>query len=239
MKIILGAMAIAFTVVYIVELVSGEIPDGEIVLRTLGLPVQILSAFLSGVGALTLIFIGITRFGWNEGLDPTADWTPEELKDVKIEPEKESKFSHVFSIAGAMVAIALLNVYPEIFTAMEEAFLRSTLSLGHRLNVELFRSYIVVITIILAFEIVYHALGLRHSDSPPWLRLARTGITLATIVTTAIIVGDMRLYLNYENIIGFRLIFTISLVGNVIGLISEIVEYVKAKLVRSTAAGGA
>jgi hypothetical protein len=232
MKIMLGAMAIAFTVVYIVELAAGSVDSARILGRTLELPLQILSAFLTGTGALTLVFMGITRAGWNEGLDPNADWTPEELKDVELEPETESRLGHIFSIAGSMVAIALLNLYPEIFTVLEEAFLRSTLSLGHRLNIDLLRGYLIPITIVMAFEIGYHAIGLRVEGQTSWLRLSRTGITLASIVVTALMVGDMRLYLDYTGMIGFRLIFVIALVGNIIGLITEIVSYGKVKLHR-------
>lgn len=237
MKIVLGAMAVAFTTVYIVELASGDVEGGEVLRRTLQLPLQILTAYFGGVGVLTLILIGITRMGWNEGVDLESDWTPEELKDVEIEPQSESRFSHIFSIGGSMVAIALLNIYPEIMTLMEEAFLRSTLSLGHRVDIGHFRGYVVVITVILAFEIVHHAACLRLGDRKTSLRLARTGITLASIVVTASMVGDMRLYLDYENMIGFRLVFVIALIGNIIELITEIVAYAKLKINQSTDAG--
>lgn len=230
MKIILGAMAIAFTVIYIVEVAAGDVEPSGVLLRTLRVPLQIFSAWLSGVGGLTLVFIGITRLGWNEGLDPNADWTPDELKDVKIDPETESRFSHIFSIAASMIAIAVLNIHPEIFTVLEEAFLRSTLSLGHRLNIDLFRSYVIPMTILLAFGIVYHATCLRVDEQQPWVRLARTGMVLASLVLTALIVTDMRLYLDYTGMIGFRLIFVIALVGGVIELITEVVKYVKAKM---------
>lgn len=239
MKIMLGAMAIAFVTVYIVELASGDVGAGALLGRTLQLPLQILTAYFSGVGVLTLIFIGITRMGWNEGLNLESDWTPEELKDVEIEPKSESRFSHIFSIGGSMVTIALLNIYPEIMTLIEEAFLRSTLSLGHRLDIGQFRGYVIVLTIILAFEIVHHAACLRVGDQRTGVRLARTGITLASIVVTAIMVGDMQLYSGYESIIGFRLIFVIALFGNVVELITEIVNYAKLKIKQSSANRGA
>lgn len=233
MKILLGAMCVAFVTVYVVELASGEIESGDVLRRTLTLPFEILSAYFGGVGVLTLILIGVTRMGWNEGLNLEADWTPEELKDVEIEPESESRFSHIVSIAGAMVAIAVFNVFPQIMTLTEEAFLLSTLSLGHRIVIEVFRRYVIVLTIILAFEIVYHAACLRAGDAKPWLRLAKTGITLATIILTAVMVGDMRLYAEYESIIGFRLIFVIALMGSIIELITDLVRYAKLRLAES------
>ena len=81
----------------------------------------------------------------------------------------------------------------------------------------------------MAFEVIHHAVSLRLGDRDPRLRLARTGITLATIVLTAIMLADMRLYTDYTSLNGFRLIVLIALVGHIIGLIGEVVEYAKVK----------
>ncbi len=232
LKIMLGAMAIAFTTVFLVELATGGVEEAAILGRALRLPLQILNGFFAGAGAVSLIFIGITRLGWNEGMSLEADWTPEELKDVELEPETESTFGRIFAIGGSMLAIALLNVYPQIMSLAEQAFLRSGLSLGHRLNIDLFRNYVFVFTGILVLEIVYHGIGLRTGGREIWLRLTRTGLTLVSIVFTALLVGDMRLYTGYESILGFRLIFAIALGGNIIELITELVAYGKAKIRR-------
>ncbi len=118
---------------------------------------------------------------------------------------------------------------PEVVTLADNAFLRSTLTLGHRLSIEVFRSYVVVLNIVIAFEVIHHAVSLRLGDCDTRLRLARTGITLATIVLTAIMLADMRLYTGYTSLNGFRLIVLIALVGHIIGLIGEVVDSAKGR----------
>ncbi|MFW6212786.1 MAG: HAAS signaling domain-containing protein [Spirochaetota bacterium] len=234
--IVLGAMVIASTTVFIVELATGAIGASELggaVAGTLG---SIVSGFLSGAGVLTLIFIGITRLGWNEGLDTSKDWTPEELRGVIVEPESESKVSHIAAIAGGVVAIVLLNLFPGIVSLAEQAIELTGAELGHYLNISLFSSYVIVYSIIAGLEIVHRVGALRLGENKPALRLARIGITLATIALSGVMLGDMRLYLGYENIIGFRLIVMIALVGNIIELITELVAYGKLMAARSTAA---
>ena len=231
--IILGAMAIAFTTVFFVKLATGGIEDGKLLSELLHLPLTILTSFLSGAGAVTLIFIGITRLGWNEGLNLQDDWTPEELKSVVVEPETESRFSHFLSIGMGIVGIILLNIFPQVITALEEAILTTGLNLGHQLNIPLFRNYIIVVSVIILLEIVHRIMVLRMGENTPILRLAKTGITLANIVLSAVMLWDMRLFLDYNSILGFRLLLLIALIGGIIELISEFVSYGKLKAARA------
>lgn len=230
LKIMLGAIAVAFVTVYVVELATGTFGDATLLGRSLQLPLQIANAFLVGTGVVTLGFIAVTRLAWNEGMDLQDDWTPEELSHVEIEPQTESRFSHIASISLSMVAIALFNLYPEVFVLVEEAVLLTGLELGHRLAIDVLGGYLVVISVVLAFEVAHHGASLRIGDGKPWLRLARTGITLMSVVLTAVMVWDMRLYTDYSGIIGFRLMFVIALGGNVIELVKQLVDYAKAKV---------
>ena len=234
MGIILGAMAIAFTTIFVVEAATGALSEASLWRAILDVPLRTVSAFFSGAGVLTLIFIGITRTVWRSGESLASDWTPDELKDVVIEPQSESAFSHYFSIVVGVAVIVLLNVYPGIVTLAENAYLTSTLPIGHRLSIDLFRSYVVVLSVIVALEVLHHGASLRLGDRQPKLRLARTGITLATIVLNAVMLADMRLYLEYTGMIGFRLIVLISLVGHAIALITEIVDYAKVKVLAAS-----
>ena len=229
LKIILGAMAVAFTTVFIVEAATGAIGEAEFWGALVQVPLRIVSGFFSGAGAVSLIFIAITRTAWSSGARLDDEWTPDELEGVIVEPQSESTWSRVLSIVFGVGAIVLLNVYPEIVTLAENAFLRSTLTLGHRLSIELFRSYVIVLSIVMALEVIHHGVALRLGDRDPRLRLARTGITLTTIVLTAVMFADMRLYDGYTGVVGFRLIVLISLVGHIVGLISEVIEYAKVK----------
>lgn len=234
--ITLGAMAIAFTTVFIVEAATGAIAEEAFWGALAQVPLRTITSFFTGMGVITLVFIAITRAAWSSGQNIDADWTPDELKDVVIQPETESRFSRIFSIIMALVAIVLLNVYPEIITLAENAFLRSGLTLGHRLSIDLFRSYVIVFSVIMALEVLYHGVSLRLGGDEPRLRLARTGITLATVVVTAVMFADMRLFTGYTGMIGFRLIVMISLVGHIIGLITEVVQYGKAKMLAARSA---
>lgn len=232
--IVLGAMAIAFTTVFFVELATGGIENGNLLSELLNLPLTIITAFLSAAGAVTLIFIGITRIGWNEGFDLQEDWTPEELKSVIVEPETESRLSHILSIGMGIVGIIVLNVFPQVITAIEEAILRTGLKLGHQLNIPLFRNYVIVVSVIILFEIIHQLMVLRMGENTPPLRLGKTGIALANIVLSAVMLGDMRLLLDYDGILGFRLLLVIALIGGIIELITELVAYGKLKAARAT-----
>lgn len=74
---------------------------------------------------------------------------------------------------------------------------------------------------------------LRMGENTPKLRLGKTGITLANIILSAVMLGDMRLFLDYNGILGFRLLLLIALIGGVIELISELVAYGKLRAART------
>lgn len=230
LAIMLGAMAIAFVTVYLVQLFTGDPQTAEPLKALLKVPLNVFNAFLSGTGSVTLIFILITRFNRGKDLDREEDWTPDSLKSIVLDTDTQSKGESIFSIIILGVLIILMNLYPELLTRAEDLFLRSGLALGHRINIESFRVYILILSFLWAAEIGYNGMLLYRSTNSRRLKAAQMGINLASMAVHGFMIGDSRLYLDSTGLIGFKIIFIIVLVVETAELLVQAGKMVLKKI---------
>jgi hypothetical protein len=223
LKLVLGALALAFFVLFILGQVEIELDaaaTGGIsllsVLKGLGIFVMTtLSSYFSAVGVMTLGFMAASRLGKIKASDLEDEWSPEELADVEIGPPVVSRAHSIIALVVLSVMVILMNFFPQIVTLAENLFERSTIMLGHRLDVTLFRVYMHFMSLAWILEILYHGLLLaRGSVTRPaklleWLA-AGTGLIILIALTS-----DSRVYLSYEGMLGFRLVFVILLCVNI------------------------
>ncbi len=222
LKIALGGLGIAFLVVFILEMVTTAMGnngtaatgiDAVTVLRGLGqFVMRTLNAWFSAVGVITLIFMAITRYGKEEDVKVDMEWSPDELKDIELDEEQESRVEAGFTIGFLSVLLVLVNFYPHLFITAEEYFLRTGLSLGHRVVLEYLRIYMHAISIAWIVEIAGHITQIAQGSKTGTARVLELAGSIGSSFILLALVMDFRIYSEYTSLLGFRAIFLVALV---------------------------
>ncbi len=165
MKIIIFALTIAFTVTFVVELLSGDLKNSIMVIEVLKIPGNVISGSLSAFGSLTIVFIILTKFNTDEKINLDEDWKPSELKDIQVGPEEESKVGSAFAIFFILIFVSVINSSPHLVNVAERAFESSGLELGHYIHLETFKYFLIPLTIIWLGELVYHTINIFTGSS--------------------------------------------------------------------------
>ncbi len=230
MAIMAGAMLIAFTTMFIVEVLQDWPAGANLARRILIVPLNAFSAWLSGVGALTIVFIVMSRIS-RRTVDLEEDWKVEDLKDVQVGNKVESRLESIFSIAFLLVLIMLMNLYPSIVTLAENTFAKSGLPLGHRIVIEVFRRYVGVLTVLWAAGIVIRVLVLQKGEKGMGLLWTEIGLSVAEASLAGIMLADRNLYADTGGWIGFKVIFLIVLVVNLAEIGGGLFRIVRERIV--------
>ncbi len=178
LKIVFAALTIALTVVFFVELGSGPAPDTGIIGSIVNLPLEIFSAILSATGAITLVFIFLSRAVSEKAGELGADdWTVEDLKSISLEEEVGSLAGAIAGLVFGGISVLLLLLYPEVFELIERGFEGSGLRLGHYIQTDAFRPFGWVLAAFWLAEMGIQVLVLRQGSR------SRKLIDLSAIVT--------------------------------------------------------
>ncbi len=223
-KIVVFALSIAFLTIFIINIVT-HLDNPNILNNVFKLFGNIISASLSGVGAVTLVFILISRNFEEKEIDIDIPWNAKELDSVHITKDKESKGALAFELILSIIFLSLLNYAPRFIGFLEASFERSTIELGHYINQEVFSSLLLLISVVWVIEIVSIVLKLVVENKYTYLFEIITNI-LNLGVLIYIIQFDS-LYINYQSILGFRAIFVFAFIAGIIDLITNICDYVK------------
>ncbi|MCK5735205.1 MAG: hypothetical protein KAH21_01955 [Spirochaetaceae bacterium] len=232
MAIMAGAMLLAFSTVFIVEALQHMPAGRQLIKGILMIFANTLGGWLSGVGALTLSFIILSRF-IKRSINIDEGWTVEDLKDVTMGTKPESRVESIFTIVFLFILIVLMNLYPSILTLGENLFTRSGLMLGHRVVIEVFRRYIGVLTILWAAGIVFRVTTLHKGEKGKGLMLGELGLSGAEVLLSGIMLFDSRLYYDVHGWIGFKVIFVIILVVNLFEIGSGVFRMVRERVVEA------
>lgn len=227
MKLILLAMTIAFTVTFIVEFISTNPSTSSFFIGLAMIPGNVLSASLSALGVLTLVFMLITKYNQDESINLDDDWTPAELKDIKVGPEEESRIGSAFAIFFSLLFIIIINSAPQLISIAESSFELSGIKLGHHIDIEVFKSYLLLLNIVWLAEIVYHVVNMIAGNSIG-LAFYRVCSEVASAIVMIILVSSTTLYIVYTSTyLGFRGIFMFVAFISVVEAISRIFKFIK------------
>jgi hypothetical protein len=224
LKIVLGALAIAFFVIFVLGQVQLELSAASgagvglsTVLLGLGRCIlNTLNAWLMAVGTISLGFIAATRIGSGKTLDLEDDWKPEALNDIEVGPPSVSMAGCIIGMVLLAVLAVLVNGFPQIMTMAEELFMRSGLGIGHRLDIDRFRLYMHAISVAWMLEFIRYGLLLSRGIETRvawWLERIAGGLS---ILVLALLVADSTVYPDYSGLLGFRLLFAILLCINLV-----------------------
>ncbi len=205
-KIIVFALTVAFTVIFIIELFTNNLTSNDILTGIGKILFNVFNASFAAFGWLTVVFILLTRFSKGDDFDMDEDWSPKELKDIQIGPEGESKIESAITIFFILLLITVINVAPQLIKVSERTFELSGMHLGHYVQLDVFKSYLIPLTIIWAAEVVYHTFNLFTGKSKA---LAIYDVVLEIIGALIMLsmAFNMALYTNYQTILGYRAIF--------------------------------
>lgn len=224
LKIIVLAMTIAFTVTFAVQIFSGN--EENILLGILKIPMNIISASLSAFGMLTIAFIIMTRINNDQCIDIDEKWSAKELKHIKVVPETESKVSSVFSIFFIIIFIGIINSAPELLTLGEKYFELSGIKLQHYIDISVFKSYLLPISILWIGEIVFHAFNIYNGSSKP-LALFNLLLEIAGSAIVITMVLNTNLFTAYTGYLGYRSIFGVVSIITVIEVINKAYKFIR------------
>lgn len=226
MKIIIFALTIAFTVTFVVELLSGDLKNSIMVIEVLKIPGNVISGSLSAFGSLTIVFIILTKFNTDEKINLDEDWKPSELKDIQVGPEEESKVGSAFAIFFILIFVSVINSSPHLVNVAERAFESSGLELGHYIHLETFKYFLIPLTIIWLGELVYHTINI-FTGSSRALAFYNFLLEIGGFIIMLTMVNSSNLYVGYESLLGFRGLFLVVTVIAGIECISKLVKFIK------------
>ncbi|MFH2114102.1 MAG: hypothetical protein ABIJ86_06325, partial [Spirochaetota bacterium] len=124
LKLVLGALALAFFVLFILGQVQIELyaaTTGGISLLTVakgfGISVMTtLNVYFAAVGVMTMGFMTVSRLGKVKAIDLDDDWSPDELADVEVGPPMVSRVYSVIALVVLSALVILMNFFPRITT---------------------------------------------------------------------------------------------------------------------------
>lgn len=242
LKLVLGALSLAFFVIFILSQVQFELDaalTGGMSLMTVlaGLGTFVLTTinvYFSAVGVITLLFIAVSRFGRARAIDLDDDWTPEELMAVEVGPPLVSRAYSIVSIVVLSAMIILMNSFPWIATLAEDLFVKSPVKLGHRLDISLFRVYMHFMSLAWTLELLQHGLILARGSVTKPVKLLEWLAKGSGFIILAALISDSRVYLSYEGMLGFRLVFILFLCINLAEMSGLVWVVLRARLAKGS-----
>lgn len=238
LKIMIGAMAIAFFTIFIVNLFTTNPKGFDIFKELLKFPINTIQASFSGIGVLTVIFILISKILKDKEVDLEDDWSVVELESINLTEEIESKVESIVAIILIPIFIALINIYPDFLVFIEDQYQRSGLTLGNRIDMEVFRNYIYIFSGLGLLQVLYNIILLRKEVKTKILYIMDGFISLFDVVfaITILKIGTLFIYNGVNNglfstsSIGFKIFILISLVVGISELISKLIKYIKIEI---------
>lgn len=238
LKIMVGAMAVAFFTIFVVSLFTLNPDVTDIFKELIKFPINVIQASFSGIGVLTVIFIVVSKLMKDKEINLEDDWTVKELEGITLTDEMESKVESFLAIILIPIFIALINIYPDFLVFLENLFQKSGLILGNRVNMDIFKNYIYIFSGLGILQVVYHIQLLRKEIKSKGLYIfdACTSIFDTVFVITILKTGTLFIYNGVDNgifstsTIGFKLIILISLATGIGELISKVVKYIKMEI---------
>lgn len=217
MKIVPAAIALGLTVSWVVAFLAGGARLEGAGLSLLALLGQIFGAALSGIGALTLTFMFMSRLPFPSLTESEPDdWNPEELKGVVLGDAVPSRFECVFTAVFALFLVVLANLWPEVAALAERGVSFGGINLDHTLNLGRFAFYVKVMSVFWILEGVYNGMLFSARMWTLPIRALEAAVKVSTFALSLAMFLDMGLYDSYAGLIGFRLLFLIGTIGGAI-----------------------
>lgn len=219
MLIILGALSLSLMIVLIIEMLQNAYSNAELIRQFALTLLQILQAWISGIGVLLLVFMGISTAMKHPASALDEDtWDISRIDQVQLGDEIESRVGAYLGLGISLAFILVLAIYPGIISLLEELYMRSTLPLDHRVNLAIFPWYVAVFGLLWLFQLAHTLYGIRVGRKTRVLRWMESGYYALEALVALVMVGHSQLWIG-GGWRGVRLFFLLALGINIIELI--------------------
>jgi len=226
-KMIFLGLGIAFIMTYLIGFIESGFTLNYLTLGFAKLLMNLGSAMVPAIGFLTIIFIVLTRMYKEEIVDLDENWTPDDLKDIQVSPKVNSILESLLTIIFTTFGLVLLNSVPYFMSIGEKLFESSGIKLGHHINIQAFKFYLIFISITWIGQIIYHILVLLHGEKTKNISIFEIIITSFSFILLIIIISDSSLYNDYTSYFGIRAIFSFAAIISFIELAAMITKHIK------------
>lgn len=227
-KVMLGAMAIAFITLFIVQFIADNLSGSALFQAIMNIPLQVAGAWFSGVGVVTLLFIAASRFLKMKDINSLEQWDPAELEDIEVEEKLESRLEGILSIGFSFILIVLMLSYPQIVSFAEDSFAITGFSLNHHIVVDTLIRFVPFMVMLWMLEIAVHFMIMRQESRTPRINIAELILHAAGLALMITLLNTADLWrVVSDGWIGFKTIFLIVMVVEAAELITSVVRLVK------------
>ncbi|NLG16977.1 MAG: hypothetical protein GX556_06545 [Fibrobacter sp.] len=236
LKVVLGALFIAFLVVSVISVINGP-RDVKTLLQLAGMFLgNLFNAWFLATGVITVMFIAVSHFASDKLKPFKEEWNPDVLEAVLIEEKEVPRILYPVGITLFTLFVVLLNIFPSVVTHIENLFFGTGLGEGfsHRIHVPVFAMFIRILTVLWAGEIAVIISQLKGKISAGKADAIKHLITAGTLLVYAFMIFGTSLYREYSGIIGFKLIFILVAVVEAADLVSSLFQYGKKAVQRGS-----
>lgn len=234
LKLVAGAMCIAFTTVFVVSIFTAGSESTNILTGVLQIPLNVLFGTLTATGVITFIFIIMTRLGVSTNFTVDNDWVECELESVEIGDMSESKPEKIVTMLLLFICIIIFNFFPSVLVFFEDLFEKSGILLSHRLNLEVFRVYAVLLSLTAAAEIAYYLVLIKTDTKTSGMKMYHSLISLADVVLLIVMFNSSNLFPPTDSgsslLVGYKLILLINIIVSSLEMLTSLGKTAKKRI---------
>jgi len=223
LKIVFFAMLGAFTIIFFVQLFNEGEFDANIPLGVLGIFGNTVSASLSAVGSVTIVFAIISRYVADKNL--SDEWDPKHLEELPSDKETVSAIGTAFAIAFSVIFMVIFNLFPEMINIPINSLRNAGFDRFHAVDMEIFRTYLFVLNIVWLTTILVAVVDLVKMQKTKVSRVMEIAVDFASIGLFFTMINDQTLYVGQFNYVGLRGLLAFLIVMSCIDVISLVVKF--------------
>ncbi len=227
LKVVFGALSIAFLVVFIISLFNGQ-HNVSTLLKLGGMYFgNLLNGWFCATGIITVMFIVASRFNLGKVRTYTEDWNPDELEAVILEHKETPRILYPIGIAAFSICLVLLNIWPSVVSFIENLFFGTGIGEGisHRIHIPTFAIFIRVLSVFWVCEIIVIFCLLKNKIGSGMAEIIKQLIAIGTIIVYGIMIFSSNLYMEYNGMVGFKLIFIIVAIVETAELFGNLLKH--------------
>lgn len=226
-KIIIFALLGAFSIIFIIKLFSDTGSDLNVPIELVSIISNTLGSSLSAIGWVTIAFALISRFSGSKNF--SDDWNPDDLEELPSKKESVSIIGSIFGLFFIMVAIVIFNLYPSLINVPTKTFIRAGFNMIHTIDLEVFKSYLLILNVLWFVEIIYIILTLITMKITKSLKIFRIILDGSGIVFLTMLYTNESLYNGPFNHYGIRALWLLLIILSTIEVITQLFRLVWKK----------
>ena len=195
--IVIGATAMGLIISYVIGYFEAEFTGMDAVLNFFEFIPSVISSVLSGIGAVTLIFILIERFGvkkHEKDFDINEGWKPRDLPELPQEKDKVSLAEPIVVITLLIIWAVFINTYARTGGVQFLAGLSDEITLLPIFNIEMVRQLLPLWNLQISVSLVLYLILMVQGKWRFGTRLLEIGSDLIGIAVLIMMINGPMLF---------------------------------------------